>query len=173
VRYVAFLRGINVGGKNKVDMKVLRAAVEGAGCTDVVTYLNTGNVVFTTPRASRGDLEARLQQAIAAAVGFDIPVLVRTVAELETLLAGLPAEWSDDKVHRCYVFFLPAGEPEPDVPVNPEVEQVLHVPGAFVWHIPRALIGRSWMRKLMATDVYGRASSRNLTTVRKVAALGR
>jgi uncharacterized protein (DUF1697 family) len=100
-------------------------------------------------------------------------VLVRSSAELDALLASLPADWTDDKVERCYVFFLPTGERQPDVPFNPEVEDVLHMPGAFAWHVPRALLGRSWMRKMMLTDVYGRASSRNLTTVRKVADLAR
>ncbi len=54
--YVALLRGINVGGKNKVDMKMLKQTFENAGMTDVVTYINTGNIIFSHHNLSKEEL---------------------------------------------------------------------------------------------------------------------
>jgi uncharacterized protein (DUF1697 family) len=174
VRYAAFLRGVNVGGKNKVGMAALRAAVEGAGFTEPATYLNSGNVVFTGPRASRASVEDRVFDAIAEAVGFEVPVMVRTEAELDALLAGLPPTWHDDQRQRCYVFFFARDvRGAPEIPHRPEVEDVLPVPGAFVWRIDRANLGRSHIRTFMQTELYASSTSRNLTTVRAVAELAR
>ena len=63
--YVALLRGINVGGKNKVGMKELKAAFEEAGMTSVRTYINSGNVIFSSGIRGRARLGALLEEAIA------------------------------------------------------------------------------------------------------------
>ena len=80
-RYVALLRGINVGGRNKVPMAELRTAVEDVGHTDVTTYIQSGNVLFTSskPRAS---LEAGLERALERHFGFPLVVVVRSHAQL-------------------------------------------------------------------------------------------
>ncbi|MDQ3501393.1 MAG: DUF1697 domain-containing protein, partial [Actinomycetota bacterium] len=74
--YVALLRGINVGGKNKVEMKKLKATFEGAGMTDVTAYINSGNVVFKSTARKAAELEAKLEKAIERDFGFSIKVLL-------------------------------------------------------------------------------------------------
>ena len=81
-RYVALLRGINLGARNKLAMSDLRALVEAAGGKDVQTYVQSGNVVFATGAAT-GRLERELADAILQAHGLDVPVLVRSAAELK------------------------------------------------------------------------------------------
>ena len=80
-RYVAFLRGINLGSTNKVSMPRLRELAEGLGYTDVVTYINSGNLVLTAtdPAAT---IEQRLTEAIADELGLKVDVAVRTPARL-------------------------------------------------------------------------------------------
>ena len=62
--YVALLRGINVGGKNKMDMKLLKQTFEQAGMNDVVTYINTGNIIFSYKDHSKTELSTILEEAI-------------------------------------------------------------------------------------------------------------
>lgn len=87
--YVAMLRGINVGGKKKVPMKELRDLVTAAGCEQVVTYIQTGNAIFTSSAAATEvatDLEARIKKVF----GFEVVVVVRTAAQLEAVLKANP-----------------------------------------------------------------------------------
>jgi uncharacterized protein (DUF1697 family) len=168
MRHVALLRGINVGGKAKVDMAALRAAFEAEGLTDVVTYLNTGNVVF----GGATDV-ARLEVCIAAAVGFDVPVLVRSGAELAAVVEAIPPAWVADKGQRCEVLFLaPDVDRGPsvldDVPRNPDVDDVAYVPGAVLWHLEKAKASRSRVSKIVGTALYARMSMRSAGTVRKL-----
>ena len=78
-RYVALLRGVNVGGRNKVPMAELRLLVESLGCTGVATVIQSGNVVFTARRPVRSE---RLQDAIAGRFGVRTPVILRTASEV-------------------------------------------------------------------------------------------
>jgi uncharacterized protein (DUF1697 family) len=79
-RHVALLRGINVGGTRKVPMARLRALCAGLGWADVATYIQSGNVVFSAA-GDAGALERALEEAIEAAFGFSVPVIVRSAAE--------------------------------------------------------------------------------------------
>jgi uncharacterized protein (DUF1697 family) len=88
--YVALLRGINVSGQRKVPMARLRALCEALGYTDVTTYLQSGNVVFRAPRRSTTALASALEERIAAELGFDVPVLVRTEQALRAVATANP-----------------------------------------------------------------------------------
>jgi uncharacterized protein (DUF1697 family) len=83
--YVALLRGINVGGRNKVDMKQLKAVFEEAGATEVRTYINSGNVVFSSPVRSRARLARLLEDAIRRRFGFEVDLLVRDVKSMRAI----------------------------------------------------------------------------------------
>ncbi|MFP5281831.1 MAG: DUF1697 domain-containing protein [Actinomycetes bacterium] len=108
--YAAFLRGINLGPTNKVAMPALRALAERLGYGDVRTYLNSGNLLFTSadPAAT---LERELASALRAEFGRTIDVTVRTRAQLEQILAANP--FPDGDPSRVTVAFL-AGPPPPD-----------------------------------------------------------
>jgi uncharacterized protein (DUF1697 family) len=105
-RHVALLRGINVGGKNKLPMKDLATLFSASGCSDVRTYIQSGNVVFSAPRALARTFPSSLEKAIQKQFGFAVPVVVRTDAELARALAKNPyakAARSEDALH---VMFL-------------------------------------------------------------------
>src|SRR3546814_4374120 len=84
-RYVALLRGINVGGRNKVPMADLRAALEDDGLQSVRTYIQSGNVLFESdePQAS---LEDRIEAALEGRFGFPILVVVRSHRQLRAVV---------------------------------------------------------------------------------------
>lgn len=103
-RAVVLLRGINVGGHNRIKMAALTAVLEGIGCSDVVTYLQSGNAVVTT-----GLTPARLEAATRAALvkeGLDVAVLVRTAKDLDVVVAGLPFAGEELNPKLLHVAFL-------------------------------------------------------------------
>ena len=173
--YVALLRGINVGGKNKVDMRKLKATFEDAGMTNVTTYINSGNVVFTDNRRKPSTIVTVLEEVIAADLGFEIKVLIRDLPAIKKVIKALPKQWTTDATMRCDVMFLWEGLDRKDVlekwTIKPEIEDVKYVPGAVIWRIDRANITRSRMTKMVGTDVYRGMTIRNSNTVRKLAEL--
>jgi len=87
---VALLRGINLGGHRKVSMPLLREALTKAGCTDVRTYVNSGNVVLRSAHARADDVSAAVHDVIAETFDLDVPVVVRTGSQLAEILDWNP-----------------------------------------------------------------------------------
>jgi len=102
--YIAFLRAINIGKRQFAKAAIIKAC-EDAGCTDVETYINTGNVRVTTPLRSRTKVEATLEAAFAAEAGFDVATIVVTPAEL-TAIAAQAEKVGKDHDGRHYVSLL-------------------------------------------------------------------
>jgi len=100
--YVALLRGINVGSK-VVKMADLRAILAAGGCGDVETYIQSGNAVFAHASRSPARLAADLEQRIAKATGFAVPVVLRTADELAAVIAANPFAADADRVHVLFV----------------------------------------------------------------------
>ncbi len=88
--HIALLRGINVGGKNKLPMKDLVTLFENAGCSRVRTYIQSGNVVFEASPALAKRLAERISEDITARYGLQVPVVMRSAAELASLSEANP-----------------------------------------------------------------------------------
>ncbi|GAA4565473.1 DUF1697 domain-containing protein [Micromonospora coerulea] len=107
-RYVALLRGVNVG-TTRIAMADLRRLVADLGHTEVKTYLQSGNVVFTTSGETDAAKLARgIERALADELGLDVPVLVRSGAELTAVIEGSPYADRQDDPTRLLVAFLSA-----------------------------------------------------------------
>ena len=107
--YAALLRGINVGGNKKIAMPALKALFEELGFADVVTYIQSGNVVFRTSKADASVIEQR----IAEVFGHEVTVILRTAAELAAVANGNPFLSADANLKQLYVTYLdrkPTGE---------------------------------------------------------------
>ena len=89
-RYVALLRGVNVGGSGRMAMADLRACVEGDGFEDVTTHIQTGNVLFRTPMRSAEKVAAALERAVERDLGFRTAVMIRTPGQLAKALGEDP-----------------------------------------------------------------------------------
>jgi uncharacterized protein (DUF1697 family) len=105
-RHVALLRGINVGGRNKLRMADLRALLEDLGAEDVATYIQSGNAVFSASAKLAKTAAARLSERLSADFGLDVPVVLRTASDLRAVLDADPfaAEGVDEK--SLHVAFL-------------------------------------------------------------------
>jgi len=106
--FVAFLRGINVGGKHVLPMKDLTALLTGLDCGKVRTYIQSGNAAFLAPpgKASVAELQQTLGRALAKRFGFEVPVVVRTPAQLEAALKANPFRATGAEPEQLYVGFL-------------------------------------------------------------------
>jgi uncharacterized protein (DUF1697 family) len=167
-RYIALLRGINVGGHNKVPMAALRDICESVGCTEVATYIQSGNVVLTSSLDAR-KLRHALEAAITERLGVSPVVVVRTRQQLADVIAGNPFDKADpDHLHVAFLSEQPdasqvAGLAELDHP--PEDIAVLGTEAYF--HLPNGL-GRAKIPELFGRRVKTPATVRNWRTVNKL-----
>jgi uncharacterized protein (DUF1697 family) len=173
--YVALLRGINVGGANKVGMKELKALFEEAGMSSVRTYINTGNVIFSTPIRAKARLTKLLEASIADHFGFEVRVLVRDVKGMRAVVDAMPARWKNDQTMKCDVIYLWKEADRKSVldelEIKPDIEDVVYVPGAVIWRVDRKNATKSGLMKLVGTPLYQQMTIRNCNTARKLLAL--
>ena len=177
VRYVALLRGINLGARNKVAMPALRSVLEALGHEDVVTYIQSGNVVFTAPSGSDAGLGAGLEAAIKEEFGFPVPVVVRTSKELGKVLDSNPflaAGADPSTLHVVFLGSAPAKaavarlDPDrspPDEFAAVGAEVFLHCPNGF----GRSKLGLDYFERILG----GPATIRNWRTVTKLVEMAR
>ena len=92
-RYIAFLRGINISGKNKVPMAELKQDFERLDYVEVKTYLNSGNVIFSSNEADTIKTTGRIEEMIKNQFSLDIPVFVISKEELEDIIYHAPDWW--------------------------------------------------------------------------------
>lgn len=176
MRYVALLRGINVGGNAIIKMADLKACIAALGHADVRTYIASGNVIFDSPERSAAKLDALLERAIERTFGLAVPVVVRSRTEIEKIAAHIPAEWARDDDLRVTVAYLLRGADAGTIAkaLKPKdgIDQLVTAPGALIWAIRRDAITRTGL-KIVGTPVYKRMTLRNATTALKLAELVR
>ncbi len=173
-RQVALLRGINVGGRNKLPMGPLRTAIEDLGYLDVRTHLQSGNVVFTTGTPPE-QTATEIEQLIADRFALAVRVVIRTHAELAEVVSGNPLPEAARDPARFLVTFLSAA---PDHGVVRTLESAAYAPDVFrvqgrevYLHCPNGirdskLAAFPWGKRLELT-----ATARNWNTVTRLLAL--
>lgn len=175
--YVALLRGINVGGNNKVEMKRLKAVFEQAGMMNVITYINSGNVIFRSDQKDEKKLTGMLEKAIETEFGFYVKVLIRSKATMDAIAGVLPDAWVNDMVTKTDILFLWEGYDNPDtvklLTIKPDIDRIIYVPGAILWSVDRANVTKSGLVKIIGTDLYRHITVRNCNTFRKLMTLMR
>jgi uncharacterized protein (DUF1697 family) len=173
--YIALLRGVNVGGNSMVSMATLKACFEQLGFKDIKTYINSGNVIFSTKQEATDVLAGRIETALDQVFDPGIRVLVKTREELQRLAADVPTVWVNDADMRCDVMLLWPAIDKPSVlqklPIKPEIEDIKYLSGAVLWRIDRPLVTKSRMNRIIGTPLYKQITIRNVSTVRKLVAL--
>lgn len=170
--WIALLRGINVGGRNIVPMAQLRALCERSGCRSASTYIQSGNIVFGSEVADRGELAGLLERAIEATFGVTTPVVLRTFAEMREVASSHPFGADTSQSH---VSFL-AAAPSPDgiaslagVDISPDRVEVT---GSDVFlHYPNGVHGSRLTGALLERHLGVAGTVRNWRTVTKLAEL--
>lgn len=171
-RCIALLRGINVGG-HRVTMERLRALFRELGLDDVRTYIQTGNVSFTSNDTDTARLRAKIEEHLRTSLGYPVPTCLRTVQEMEELLRSDPfAGISVTPETRHAVTFL--AEPVPAIPPVPFVtpdgayELIAATPTErfVVWHLQNGRPGNSY--GLLEADITVPTTTRFWHTTAKI-----
>ncbi|HEY0591394.1 MAG TPA: DUF1697 domain-containing protein [Thermoanaerobaculia bacterium] len=171
--FIALLRGINVGGRNRVPMPELREICGELGWGGVATYVNSGNVVFTAG-ATAAALESALERAIEAQFGLSIPVIVRTSREWSTYLRSNPFAAASEREGNAVMLALSKAKPGRDAAKVLEEratfgERIARTGDAIWIHFARG-VGKSKLSPGLIDRVIG--SPTTMRNWRTVVALG-
>jgi uncharacterized protein (DUF1697 family) len=174
-RYVALLRGINVGGKNLVPMAELRDAFIGAGYEDVSTYIASGNVLFSTAHPS-AKLEREIEVALEKRLGRELVVVLRSERQLRAVVDKAPKDFlALDGTHHRDALFLKApmtpAKAMKVVKLRDGVDQVWTGTGVLYFARLSAERQRSLLSKIVGTPEYQSMTIRNWNTTTKLLAL--
>lgn len=170
--YVALLRGINVGGKNKIQMKLLKETFIRQGMESVVTYINSGNVIFKDTKHTKEEITLLLQNAIFEEFQLNIKVLVRSINDFKQIMKIMPESWKNDENMRADVLFLweeiDKNTLLDELKNKPQIDIVIYVPGAILWAVDRCNVTKSGIQKLAGTKLIKYMTVRNVNTTRKI-----
>jgi len=175
-RYVALLRGINVGGNNLIKMTALKACFEEQGFDDVATFIASGNVLFTASAAGAARLALGIEKVLSATFAYAASIVLRSQKEMRDIVARAPAGFGKqpDKYRYDVIFLkapLTAGAAIKDVPVNPEVDTARAGNGVLYFSLLIAKASKSRLRKLMSRPIYKNLTIRNWNTTSKLSQL--
>ncbi len=171
-QYIALLRGINVGGNNRVEMAKLKKLFEEAGFVNVSTYINSGNVFFETDLKSEETILKKIDKLLTENFSFKIPTLIRSKKNIKKLIKEIPIDWKNDTEQRTDILFLwPDFDNKNSLNLfKPKagIDNLKYVPGAIVWNIKRGDYKKSAIQNFIGTPLYKNMTARNVNTVRKL-----
>ena len=174
-RYIAFLRGININGKNKIAMAELKTGFENLGFQEVKTLLNSGNVVFSAHLEESEALTRQISEMIKERFALDIPVFVLEKEALEDILEGAPDWWgTEDKgTYDNLIFVMPPAtfaEVYSEIGAPKEgLERIQEYHGAIFWSFDRAKYQKTnWWSKTASAQISRQLTIRTANTVRKL-----
>jgi uncharacterized protein (DUF1697 family) len=172
-RYLALLRGINVGGKNLIKMAALKGCFEEMGLDGVRTYIQSGNVIFESGRRDQARLTAQIEAGLLATFGLELPVVVRSAGEMERIVAQAPAGFGGEpELYRYDVIFLKepltAEEALAVVTAKPGVDEVVGGEGVLYFSRLISKATQSQLSRIVGTPIYQRITIRNWKTTTKL-----
>lgn len=169
--YIALLRGINVGGKNKLPMAELRALLAELGLENVKTYIQSGNVVFQSERTDASVLAEKISAAIGESHGFSPAMLVLDGEAFQNAMAANPFPEAVDEPKSLHLFFLSAEPKDPGFDTLDELkkenERYKLIDNVFYLHAPDG-IGRSKLAERFSQQWDVTITGRNWRTVGKI-----
>ncbi len=176
MRFVALLRGVNVGGKSKLPMAALRQSLESADYNQVKTYIQSGNIIFESDNNDELAHTTHIEQTIKKDFDLSVPVVVINQARFEHIAANTPAGWGKDADRKYnYIFLRPPYDIDEVMAgigqLNPDLESITNGDGVLYQSMSVSLLGRTTTGKLTSKPVYQRMTVRNHNTVQKLVAL--
>lgn len=172
--WIALLRGINVGGNNVLPMKDLASVLEELGCTNVATYIQSGNVVFEKSRSDAMKLSQRIADTVLKNHDFKPQCLVLTVDEVDRAAVSNPFPDAEENPKSLHVFFLAEKPSSPEFELLNEIksrsESYALLDKVFYLHAPDE-IGRFRLAARVEKLLGVNATARNRRTVSKLTAM--
>ncbi|WP_440961313.1 DUF1697 domain-containing protein [Paenibacillus nitricinens] len=176
--YIALLHGINVGGHKIIKMQDLKTMLQSLGFHNVRTYIQSGNVVFESDEESESLLSGVIERQIHEVFGFEVSVMIRTLAEMEEVITNNPFQLTDPEAFkRGYVSFLPAvpsAEALDKLRIYEEGPDKLRFAGREMYVLYEISVSQSPLFKVSFDKILGMSvTARNWNTVNKLVAMGR
>jgi uncharacterized protein (DUF1697 family) len=175
-RYVALLRGINVGGKNLIGMPALKACFEEGGFEDVITYIQSGNVVFSS-KEKASELPAKIERMLVASFGhYEASVVLRSRSQLKATVDRAPKGFGGEpSLFRYDVCFLKphvkAATAVKDIPLKEGVDRIWAGTGVLYSSRLIARATQSRINRIASLPVYKDMTIRNWNTTTKLVQL--
>lgn len=175
-RFVALLRGINVGGNNVIKMADLRSCFEASGFENVTTFIQSGNVIFDSKKRAREEVTRRVEAILSAQFSYSASVVLRTDAEMQAVVTSAPRGFGAQPAKFRYdvLFLKPPLTAEialESVKTTPGVDQVIGGEAVLYFSRVIAQASRSQLAKLAGQPVYKSMTIRNWNTTTKLAEL--
>lgn len=174
-RYIALLRGINIGGKNKISMSELKKEFENLTYDNVKTYLNSGNVIFSTEEIDTIKLTNQIEKMIYDKFDLKIPVFVISKNNLEEILDNAPDWWDDDnkEIYDNLIFIFPPtnfsdvyneiGEPKN------QLEKIKNYKEVIFWSFIRKDYRKTnWWSKTASAKISNKLTIRTANSIKKI-----
>ena len=174
-KYIALLRGINISGKNKISMSELKKEFEILGYENVVTYLNSGNVIFTSDIVDEKNIIDSVHKMIENKFNINIPIYVIRASELKKLLENKPKWWGTDnkEIYDNIIFVIPPttykevyntiGEPKK------ELEKIKEYKNNIFWSYNlKEYRKTNWWPKTASKSISNSITIRTANTMRKI-----
>jgi len=176
VRYVALLRGINVGGNKLLKMAEVRERLEGKIFKRVTTHSQSGNVLFTARRTGQRELTRRIEEALSKTFAYRSRVVVRSFEQMKAIVDGAPKEFgARPATYRYDVVFLKepltADEAMKIVTAKPGVDRVFAGEGVLYFSRLTRRAAQSHLSRVITTPAYQQMTIRNWNTTSKLVEL--
>ena len=172
MKYVALLRGINVGGNNIIKMLDLKQVFEKAGYTKVGTLIQSGNVVFESKNEDKQEITTHLEAVLSKAFHYTAKLVIRSHKEFKKIIAEVPNDWKHDTDLRCYILFVKEPVTEKDVEKEIEIKEGIDFfsTGVGVVYMSTKMEGltKSKFAKFIGKKVYKDVTIRNFKTSRMI-----
>jgi uncharacterized protein (DUF1697 family) len=175
MKYVALLRGINVGGNNIIKMEQLKACFEAGGFEQVMTYIQSGNVLFASDEEDRARLTSTIEEMLSQMFHYSARIVIRSYPEMQRVVSGVPDDWKHKTDLRCNIAFIkePVTASEVAQEIHPQEGIDVVTIGEGVLYLSTVLSGltKSALVKLVSKKVYRDMTIRNYNTTQKLLAL--
>ncbi|AXG69990.1 hypothetical protein KORDIASMS9_02219 [Kordia sp. SMS9] len=164
--YIAILRGINVSGSKKLPMAELRILLSKLGFENVQTYIQSGNVVFKSEEKDQKKLERQISEGIKKQYDYDVPVLIKTIAQWKTAMANNP--FTKEDISKQAITFLATTPTVTDFDIDSKGDEFKIINTEVYLYCPNGF-GRSKLtNNLFERKLKTQATTRNWKTIHKL-----
>lgn len=172
-KFLALLRGINVGGRTKVSMSELKSALGAAGYDDVKSYINSGNIIFSSSSSDTTKLALDVEAIIEKHFGFHVDVVVLTQSTWAQIIKEAPQWWGHDETrkHNMLIFLKPTDVAEAMKAIGalkPDIESAQAGSGVVYQSLSIKDFGKTTTGKLASSTIYKQMTIRNYNTAVKL-----
>ncbi len=175
MKYVALLRGINVGGNNIIKMVALKACFEKEGFKSVSTFIQSGNVIFESEEKHTDIVIRKIESSLSKTFSYKSRIVLRSLEQMKKVVANVPDDWQKQTDIRCYIAFIKepmtAEKVGKDIELKDGVDSLKVGNGVLYMTTLFSALTKSRFNKLAGKKIYQDMTIRNYNTTKKITAL--